>query len=111
MRLFHDDAAELFKGRHFNSEILTLCVRWSVTYKLSYRDLAAMMAERQVDGAHPTIRRWVLRSVPAFAKRGQRFARSVGPSWRIDATSIKFKGKWAYLYRGVDTEGQTIDFS
>ena len=33
-----------------------------------------------------------------------------GTSWRIDETYIKCKGKWAYLYRGVDIEGQTIDF-
>ena len=69
-----------------------------------------MMAERHVDVAHTTIMRWVQLYVPAFAKRCQRFARSVGTSWRIDETYIKFKGKWAYLYRGVDTEGQTVDF-
>jgi transposase-like protein len=34
----------------------------------------------------------------------------VGPSWRIDETYIKVKGHWVYLYRGVDKEGQTIDF-
>jgi len=110
MSLFHEDSAELFKGHHFNSEIITLCVRWYVTYKLSYRGLAEMMAERHVDVVHTTIMRWVQLYVPAFAKRWQRFARSVGTSWRIDETYIKFKGKWAYLYRGVDTEGQTVDF-
>ena len=110
MSLFHEDSAELFKGHHFNSEIITLCVRWYVTYKLSYRDLAEMMAERHVDVAHTTIMRWVQRYVPEFAKRWQRFPRSVGTSWRIDETYIRFKGKWAYLYRAVDREGQTVHF-
>jgi len=100
----------LFQGRHFNAEIVTLCVRWYVTYKLSYRDLVSIMAERNVDVAHTTILRWVQRYVPEFAKRWQRFARSVGTSWRVDETYIKLKGKWVYLYRGVDKEGQTIDF-
>src|SRR4030095_15067681 len=100
----------LFQGRHFNAEIITLCVRWYVTYKLSYRDLVEIMAERNVDVAHTTILRWVQRYVPEFAKRWQRFARSVGTSWRVDETYIKLKGKWVYLYRGVDKEGQTIDF-
>ena len=100
----------LFQGRHFNAEIITLCVRWYVTYKLSYRDLVSIMAERNVDVAHTTILRWVQRYVPEFAKRWQRFARSVGTSWRVDETYIKLKGKWVYLYRGVDKEGQTIDF-
>ena len=46
-----------------------------------------------------------------FVKRWQPYARSVGTSWRVDETYIKLKGKWVYLYRGVDKEGQTIDFS
>jgi transposase-like protein len=100
----------LFNGRHFNHEIITLCVRWYVTYKLSYRDLVEMMAERNVDVVHTTIMRWVQWYVPEFEKRWQRFARSVGNSWRIDETYIKLKGKWVYLYRGVDKEGQTLDF-
>ena len=45
----------LFKGRHFNQEIIALCVRWYVAYKLSYRDLVEIMAQRQVDVAHTTI--------------------------------------------------------
>jgi transposase-like protein len=110
MSLPHEASTELFRGRHFNHEIITLCVRWYVTYKLSYRDLVEMMAERNVDVVHTTIMRWVQRYVPEFEKRWQRFARSVGTSWRVDETYIKLKGKWVYLYRGVDKEGQTIDF-
>jgi transposase-like protein len=100
----------LFKGHHFSYEIITLCVRWYVTYKLSYRDLAEMMAERHVDLAHTTIMRWVQRHVPEFEKRWRPYVRSVGMSWRIDETYIKVKGSWVYLYRGVDKDGQTIDF-
>ena len=105
-----NDQIELFKRCHFDSTLIILCVRWYLTYKLSYRDLVAIMAERNVDVAHTTILRWVQRYVPAFAKRWQRFARAVGTSWRVDETDIELKGKWGYLYRGVDTEGQTIDF-
>jgi len=110
MNLLDKPSVVLYQGRHFNAEIITLCVRWYVTYKLSYRDLVSIMAERNVDVAHTTILRWVQRYVPEFAKRWQRFARSVGTSWRVDETYIKLKGKWVYLYRGVDKEGQTIDF-
>jgi transposase-like protein len=31
-------------------------------------------------------------------------------SWRVDETYIKVKGWWTYLYRPVDSRGQTIDF-
>jgi hypothetical protein len=43
---------ELFKGRHFNREIIVLCVRWYLRYKLSFRDLVEMMAERGLTLAH-----------------------------------------------------------
>ena len=102
MSLRHEAFAELFKGRHFNHEIVTLCMRWYVTYKLSYRDLVEMMAERHVDLAHTTIMRWVQRYVPEFVKRWQRYSRPVGTSWRCDETYIRIKGHWAYLYRAVD---------
>ena len=53
---------ELFKGRHFNQEIVVLNGRWYVTYKLSYRDLVSMMGEPGIDLAHTTILRWVQHS-------------------------------------------------
>ena len=48
---------ELFKGRHFDREIIVLCVRWYLRYKLSFRDLVEMMAERGLSVAHTTIMR------------------------------------------------------
>jgi len=80
MNLPTESARVLFKGRHLNSEIITLCVRWYLTYKLRDRDLQAMMAERGISIAHTTILRWVQRYVPEFMKRWQRYARPVGPS-------------------------------
>jgi hypothetical protein len=54
---------ELFAGRHFDREVIILCVRWYLRYKLSFRDLVEMMAERGLTLAHTTIMRWV-RSMP-----------------------------------------------
>ncbi len=64
-----EPSASLFQSRHFDHESMTLCVRWYVTYKLSYRALAEMMAERHVDLAHTTTMRWVQRYVPHFVKQ------------------------------------------
>ena len=101
---------ELFKGRHFDQEIVVLCVRWYLSFKLSYRDLVAMMAERGIDLAHTTILRWVQHYTPEFEKRWKRFARPVGGSWRMDETYIKVRATWVYLYRAVDKQGFTVDF-
>ena len=101
---------ELFSGRHFDREIIVLCVRWYLSFKLSYRDLVMMMGERGIGMARTTILRWVQHYTPEFEKRWQRYARPVGGSWRCDETYIKVKGNWMYLYRAVDKAGQTVDF-
>jgi hypothetical protein len=45
-------AAELFEGRHFDREVIILCVRWYLRFKLSLRDLVEMMAERGLSMAY-----------------------------------------------------------
>jgi transposase-like protein len=79
----------LFKGRHFEREIIILCVRWYLRYKLSVRDLVEMMAERGRSMLHTTITRWVQRYVPEFEKRWDRFARPVGRSWRVGRRNVR----------------------
>jgi transposase-like protein len=61
---------ELFKGRHFDQEIVVLCVRWYLSFKLSYRDLVAMMGERGIGLAHTTILRWVQQYTRSFRNAG-----------------------------------------
>src|SRR6202790_5183100 len=81
----------IYRRRRFDAEIIELCVRWYITYRLSYRDLVAMMAERGIAVSHTTIHRWVIRYVPEFEKRWNRFARPVNNSWRVDETYIKVR--------------------
>ena len=85
---------ELFEGRHFDREIIVLCVRWYLRFKLSFRDLVEMMAERNLSVAHTTIMRWVHHYAPEFERRWNRFARQAGPSWRVDETYVKIRGQW-----------------
>ncbi len=99
----------IYRGRRFQTETIELCVRWYVTYRLSYRDLAAMVAERGVIVSHTTIMRWVSRYVPEYEERWNRFARPVNSSWRMDETAIRVRGKSAYLYRAVDKHGRSVD--
>ncbi len=47
----------MYRRRSFDADFIELCVRWYITYRLSYRDLVAMMAERGVEVSHTTILR------------------------------------------------------
>ena len=71
---------QLFEGRHFDREVIILCMRWYLRFKLSLRDVVEMMAERGLSLAHTTIMRWVWRYTPEFEKRWRQFAQTVGRS-------------------------------
>jgi transposase-like protein len=98
----------IYRGRRFSSEIIELCVRWYITYRLSYRDLVAMMAERGIVVSHTAIMRWVLRYVPEYERKWARFARSPGSSWRMDETAVAVRGGRHDLYRAVDRAGKSV---
>lgn len=99
-----------FKWRHFEAEIILLCVRWYLRYALSYRDLEEMMLERGLHIDHTTIYRWVQRSAPELEKRCRSHLKTTTDSWRVDETSVKIKGVWMYLSRAVDSQGNTLEF-
>ena len=98
----------IYRGRRFSAETIETCVRWYITYRLSYRDLVAMMAEQGIVVSHTTIMRWVLRYVPEYERRWSRYARSPGSSWRMDETAVPVRGGRHYLYRAVDRHGKSV---
>jgi len=69
-----------------------------------------MMQERGVEVDHSTINRWVLKYAPELDKRIRPHLRGTNDSWRVDETYVKVKGRWKYLYRAVDSLGNTLDF-
>jgi transposase, IS6 family len=99
-----------FKWRHYEAEIILLCVRWYLRYALSYRDLEEMMLERGLPVDHTTIYRWVQHYAPELEKRCRPHLKGTTDSWRVDETYVKVKGMWMYLYRAVDSHGDTLEF-
>ena len=99
-----------FKWRHFEAEIILLCVRWYLRYSLSYRDREEMMAERGLSIDHTTIYRWVQRYAPELDKRCRPHLKACNDSWRVDEIYVKIKKIWMSLYRAVDSQGNTLEF-
>jgi putative transposase len=98
-----------FKGAHCVQDMILICVWWYEAYPLNYRCLEAMMQERGVSVDHSTINCEVLTDSPPLEAAFHRRNRPVWLRWWMDETYIKIKDQWCYLYRTVDTSGQTSE--
>ena len=103
-------ASNPFKWRHYQGDIILWCVRWYVRYPISFAQMAEMAAERGLATTASCIWRWVQVYGPEIDKRCRRHLKCTNRSWRLDETYINVKGRDRFLYRAVDSTGQTIDF-
>ena len=103
-------ATNPFKWRHYGGDIILWCVRWYLRYPISLKHMAEMAAERGLAISASCIWRWVQVFGPEMDKRCRRQLRRTNRSWRLDETYINSKGRQRFLYRAVDSTGQTIDF-
>ena len=69
-----------------------------------------MAEERGLSISHTTVMRWVHEYAPKLEKKIKQYIKKSGDSYRIDETYIKIKGEWRYLYRTVDSHGNTLDW-
>src|SRR5215471_432323 len=99
-----------FKGRQFPGEVIILCVRWYLRYPLAYEHVAELLAECGVKVDPSCIWRWVQVYAPELNRRCRPHLKPTNKSYRTDETYIKVKGEDKYLYRAVDSTGQTIEF-
>jgi putative transposase len=94
----------------FPTDVVLLAVLWRLRYKLSLRDVAEMFLARGFTFTHEAIRDWETRFAPLIAQqlRNKRHGQA-GKSWYVDETYIKVHGKWCYLYRAIDHDGNLVD--
>ena len=100
----------LFRKRQFEPVIIVTCVRWYCRFSLSLRDLEELMAERGLAVDHTTIWRWVQRYGPEVHRRLRGNVNQKTSTWHMDETFVRIAGRWLYLFRAVDSHGQTVDF-
>src|ERR671923_1390176 len=100
----------LFRKRKFEPSIMVTCVRWYLRFCLSLRDLEELMAERGLSVDHTTISRWSQTYGPELYRRLQGEVKRKSSTWHMDETFVRIAGKWMYLFRAVDSHGQTVDF-
>jgi transposase-like protein len=99
----------IYRRFRFTPVIIETVARWYISYRLSYRDLVELMAERGVRVSQSTLHRWVVRFAPEYERRWNRRAKPANSSWRVDETFINTRPKLSYLYRAVDKYGKTVE--
>jgi transposase, IS6 family len=99
-----------FKGRQYPGQVILLAVRWYLRYPLAYVHVAEILSERGLSIDASCIWRWVQSYAPELDKRCRPHLKATNKSYRVDETYIKVKGQDRFLYRAVDSAGQTIDF-
>ena len=100
-----------FRGRQFPKEVIIMSVRWYLAFALSYRNIEEIIKDWNIGLDHSSVQRWVAEyGTHLQAKVRKYLTRNFKPSWRLDETYIKVKGKWCYLYRIVDKDGDSIFF-
>src|SRR6266705_1245005 len=91
----------IFRGRHFEPEIIATCVRWYLRFSLSLRNVEEMMAERGLMVDHTTVWRWCQKYGPVIYHRLRGKLKYTTTTWHIDETYVRIAGRWVYLFRAV----------
>jgi transposase-like protein len=108
--VFNERTSTPFNYLEYPTDIVLLVVLWRLRYKLSLRDVAEMFLERGWTFTHETVRDWEARFAPLLADQLRRKRQGqAGKSWYVDETYIKVHGKWCYLYRAIDHDGNLVD--
>ena len=109
-RRFNERSGTPFNDLQFPTDIVLLAVLWRLRYKLGFRDIAELLLLRGFEVSYETIRIWEFRFAPLVSEnlRAKRRGKA-GRSWYLDETYIKVSGRWRYLYRAIDREGNLLD--
>jgi len=112
-RQFNERSNGVLNRTCLPSDIIAFVVFCRLRYRLTLRDLSEVMALRGIEVSHEAIRDWEAKLLPvmgdALRKRRQGTRRGAGISWYIDETYLKVRGRWCYLYRAIDRDGNLID--
>jgi transposase-like protein len=102
-------SASAFCGYRFPDTIIALAVRWYLAYRLSYADVAKLLAERGVHVDASTVVDWVQRFTPRYQEMGRPARHRPRGKWSIDETYVKVAGVPCHVFRAIDELGQVID--
>ena len=112
-RQFNERSGGVLNRTGLPSDVIALVVFLRLRYRLTLRDLSEILALRGIEVSHEALRDWETKLLPvmgdALRRRRHGTRRGSGISWYVDETYLKVRGRWTYLYRAIDRDGNLID--
>jgi putative transposase len=102
-------SASSYSGYRFPPDMIQRAISVYLRFTLSYRDVEEFLAERGLDILYETVRRWVLKSRPAFARNLRRLRPRPAGTWHLDEMVVFIQGRRLYFWRAVDSEGKILE--
>src|SRR6202048_4713567 len=98
-----------YRRYRFPPPIIQHAIWLYLRFALSYRNVEERLAERGLEVSYETMRRWVLKFGPGFARRLRRSRPRPSDRWHLDEMVVRIAGKRMYLWRAADHEGEVLD--
>jgi putative transposase len=112
-RQFNERSGGVLNRTCLPSDVIAFVVFCRLRYPLTLRDLSEILLLRGIEVSHEAVRDWEAKLLPVLGielrKRRHGLRRRSGISWYVDETYLKVRGRWCYLYRAVDRDGNLID--
>src|SRR3954452_7662559 len=109
-RTFNERTGTPFNFLEMPTDIVFQVVLFRLLFKLSLRDLMQLFLIRGYALSYETVRDWEARFAPLLADQVRRRRQGrVGRCWYVDETYLKVNGRWCYLYRAIDRNGNLVD--
>ena len=98
-----------YSGYRFPKDLIQRAIWLYLRFTLSYRDVEELLAEQGLEISYETVRRWVLKFGPAFARNLRRPRPKPSSTWHLDERVVSIQAQRVYLWRAVDSEGEILD--
>ena len=112
-RQFNERSAGMLNRTCLPSDVIAFVVFCRLRYRLTLRDLSEILALRGIEVSHEAVRDWEAKLLPvmgdALRKPRHGWRRGCGTSWHVDGTCLRVRGRWCYLYRAIDRDGNLIN--
>src|SRR3712207_2950358 len=98
-----------YRRHRFPADIIRYATWLYLRFTLSYRDVEELLAERGLNISYETVRRWVLKFGPAYARNLRRQRLRPSDQWHLDEMVVSIRGRRMDLWRAVDSQGEVLD--